>query len=394
MKKIIRAFALSVPVLAALSCQESLSSISDRVFDLALQQIKLTDSRLPEGMCPKTVNHEGQPVNSKRTWWCSGFYPGSAWYTYAYTSDPEVLEIARKHTHNLDSLYWLKTDHDLGFQTICSFGNAARFCDDGTNRENIVRNAAKLSSRFFPVAGVIKSWDNKKWDIPVIIDNMMNLELLMEGYFLCGADSLKQIAYSHANTTIVNHFRDDYSCYHLVNYSSQDGQILGKQTVQGYSDESSWARGQAWALYGYTMMARQAGRAGDIPERNAYLAQAEGIARMLLGRLPSDGVPYWDFDDPEIPNSLRDASAAACMASAFVELSQLTSQKKLSRQCLDMAKKQVRTLSGDEYLSKPGENCGFILKHSVGYLAKNSEVDVPLTYADYYFLEALFRLRK
>lgn len=221
----------------------------------------------------------------------------------------------------------------------------------------------------------------------MIIDNMMNLELMMNAHELFGADSLKTIALTHANTTMVNHFREDHSTFHLVDYDKETGEIRRKQTIQGYSDDSAWARGQAWAVYGYTMMFRETGV-------SEYLALAENVARMLLGRLPEDGIPYWDFDSPEIPEDVRDASAAAVMASAFVELSTLTADKKLAKDCLAMAERQLRALSSDEYLAAEGECGGFILKHSTGNKPGNSEVDVPLSYADYYFLEALVRINK
>jgi len=204
-------------------------------------------------------------------------------------------------------------------------------------------------------------------------------------------DSLMKVAVTHANTTMKNHFRDDFTTFHLVDYDPSDGHVIKRQTVQGYADSSAWARGQAWALYGYTMMARETGSLKDESISRTYLSQAENIAKMLLYRLPDDGIPYWDFDDPAIPSAPKDASAGAVMASAFIELSRYTSDKTLKASCLDMAQKQIRTLASEEYLSKKGENEGFILRHSVGNLPDGSEVDVPLTYADYYFLEAISR---
>ena len=215
----------------------------------------------------------------------------------------------------------------------------------------------------------------------------MNLELLEYASALFHCDSLNDIAVKHAQTTMANHFRPDYSTYHMLDYDPATGAVRRKVTVQGYADESSWARGQAWALYGYTMMFRETGL-------EEFLHQAEGIARLLLDRLPADGVPYWDFDDPEIPNTYRDASAAAVMCSAFLELSGLSKDRKLSGQCLDMARQQIRTLASPSYLASPGENGGFLLKHSGGNLPSGSEIDTPLIYADYYFLEALNRYKQ
>lgn len=383
-----RLFLLAL-VLAFAGCakEESLRQMSDRVFERAVAQSVLMDSQLGDDEFPRSFTADSL-VKSNGRWWCSGFFPGSLWYIYEYTGNEDVLALARKQTAKLHGICGRKTDHDMGFQVNCSFGNGYRLTGDSTYLPEIQDAAAKLAKRFYPAAQVIRSWDwGKKWSCPVIIDNMMNLELLMNAHELFGTDSLKSIALSHANTTMVNHFREDYTTFHLVDYDKQTGEIRGKQTVQGYADDSAWARGQAWAVYGYSMMYRETGN-------KDYLVQSENVARMLLGRLPEDGIPYWDFDSPEIPEDVKDASAAAVMASAFVELSTLTADKKLAKDCLAMAERQLRALSSDEYLAAEGECGGFILKHSTGNKPGNSEVDVPLSYADYYFLEALVRINK
>jgi uncharacterized protein YyaL (SSP411 family) len=250
-------------------------------------------------------------------------------------------------------------------------------------------NAAKsLSTRFSTVTGTIKSWDKQKWKYPVIIDNMMNLELLTQATKLTGDSSFYKIALSHADTTMKYHFRPDGSSYHVVNYNTSNGGFEERVTHQGYADESSWARGQGWGLYGYTMMYRETGK-------KEYLEHAIKIANFIASHpnLPKDKIPYWDFDAPNIPNELRDASAGAVIASALVELSTFT-DRKLSKKYRTLAEQMIRTLASSAYLAEPGQNGNFILKHSVGFMAKNSEVDVPLTYADYYFVEALLRNKK
>jgi len=219
----------------------------------------------------------------------------------------------------------------------------------------------------------------------VIIDNMMNLELLFNATKFSGDSSFYNIAVAHANKTMINHFRSDASSYHLVSYNPMTGIPELKGTVQGYSDSSSWARGQAWALYGYTMCYRET---NDI----IFLKHALRIADFLLSnpRMPNDLIPYWDFDAPNIPNALRDASAGAIMCSAFIELSGFVTGKD-SKRFLKAAEKQILTLSSPQYQAKLGENGNFILKHSVGSFPHNAEMDVPLTYADYYYVEALMR---
>lgn len=254
-----------------------------------------------------------------------------------------------------------------------------------------MQGAESLSTRYHAGAGLIRSWDfnEDKWQYPVIIDNMMNLELLLWASKNSDSTKYKDIALKHADKTMKNHYRPDYSSYHVVSYDTITGGVEKKNTNQGYADESSWARGQAWGLYGYTMMYRETGI-------GRYLTMAENIANYLLSHknMPADGIPYWDFDAPEIPNAERDASAAAIMASAFIELSTVTKDKKLSESCLRMAEKQLRTLSSDTYLAAPGTNAHFVLKHSVGNMPINAEVDVPLSYTDYYYVEALLRYKK
>ncbi len=383
MKKTLFAAVMAIAICSA-SCQEKFDRLTSRVMTLAKEQCVLMDSRLPDNMMPRTFEN-GENVDCKLRWWCSGFFPGTLWEIYMATGDQEVLEIAKKQTLKLSGICEEDTHHDIGFQVNSSFGNAFRATADSSWLPVIEAAATKLSGRFIPAAGVTQSWKaRKKWTCPVIIDNMMNLELLEYASKLFDRPEFDEIARTHARTTIKNHFREDFTTWHVVDYNPETGEVNIKQTHQGYSDDSAWARGQAWAVYGYTMMTRETG----CPE---FLAQAENVARMLLGRLPKDGIPYWDFDAPDIPKALRDASAGAIMASAFVELSTMTSDAALSDACRKMAEKQIRTLAGKEYLAKKGENGYFLLKHSVGSLPGKSEVDVPLSYADYYFLEAINR---
>jgi Highly conserved protein containing a thioredoxin domain len=367
-----------------------MKELTDRVFTVAEQQYACMDTLLTDKTLPRTVLSGGKFVPSNIYWWCSGFYPGSLWYIYEYTGNEHIRALAQKNTLKLDSVQYITRDHDVGFQLNCSYGNAFRLTGDEAYKKVLYQGAKSLSTRFSTKTGVIRSWDFVRkgcdWKYPVIIDNMMNLELLLSMSKAYDDDSLQYIACTHANTTIRNHFRDDYSTYHLVDYDPETGKVRHKQTVQGYSDESSWSRGQAWALYSYTMMFRITGYQN-------YLLQAGHIADMLIRRLPADGIPYWDFDAPDIPNALRDASAAAIMASAFIELSHYIQRVEAKEAYLDMAEKQLRTLASKEYLAEPGTNGNFILKHSVGSFPDKSEVDVPLTYADYYFLEALLRYK-
>ena len=335
---------------------------------------------------PQTIK-DGQLKLVASKGWTSRFFPGQRWYLYEFTGKKEWESEARKFTANIEKEKFNGGTHDMGFKIYCSFGNGYRLTKDPHYKEVIIQSAKTLSTRFNAKAGVIRSWDHNKdkWDYPVIIDNMMNLELLFEATKLTGDSSFYKIAVSHANKTMENHFRADYSSWHVVDYDTATGKVIKKTTHQGYSNESAWARGQAWGLYGYVMCYRETGN-------KIYLQQAQHIASFILNNpnMPKDLVPYWDFDAPNIPNEPRDASAAAITASALYELSTYVSNNKTYKQS---ANKIIRSLTNN-YRSPIGENKGFILLHSTGSKPSNSEVDVPISYADYYYLEALLRKKK
>lgn len=319
--------------------------------------------------------------------WRSGFFPGLLWYLYEYSGNPQWKEKATLLTSKIENEKWNAGTHDMGFKIYCSFGNGYRLTGDPAYKDIIIQSARTLCKRFRPVTGCIRSWDHNsdKWDYPVIIDNMMNLELLFAATRFTGDSSFYKIAVTHANTTMKNHFRPDYSSYHVIDYDTITGNIRKRNTHQGYSDESAWSRGQAWGLYGYTMCYRETGN-------KKYLELAEKIAGFILNNpnMPEDLVPYWDFNAPSIPDEPRDVSAAAITASALFELSRYSSNKNFYSA---RAKKILKSLT-NIYRSKPGENRGFLLGHSTGSFPSGSEVDLPLNYADYYYLEALLRSKK
>lgn len=318
--------------------------------------------------------------------WTSGFFPGQLWFLYEFTGKEEWKKLAEDFTREIESQQYDRTTHDLGFKIYCSAGTGYRITKEGEYKDVIIQAATTLSKRFNINAGVIKSWDHMlKWKYPVIIDNMMNLELLFEASKLSGDSSFYKIAVAHANTTLKNHFRNDNSSYHVVDYdTSKQGTVLSKNTHQGFADESAWARGQAWGLYGYTMCYRET---KDI----RYLQQAEKIADYILNhpRLPRDLVPYWDFNAPGIPNEPRDASAAAVIASGLYELSLYSNKRKYKKDADKILNSLVKN-----YRSPIGENKGFLLIHSTGNKPEKNEIDAPLSYADYYYMEALQRRNK
>lgn len=367
-----------------------MAGLVDENMRFAASQYKLLMQHVPADSMPKTYDAKtGRSISSDTKWWCSGFYPGTLLYIYEYTKDTTIKNEAIKRLAILEKEKYFTGNHDLGFMMFCSFGTALEVLKNPAYKEVIITAAQSLSTRYRPAAKVIQSWNSSpKMQGPVIIDNMMNLELLEWASRNGGDQKYKQIAENHADQTLKNHFRPDYSSYHAVDYDMTNGKVIKRITVQGFSDSSAWARGQGWALYGYTMMYR-------FTKNKKYLKQAKNIAKFILNnpRLPADMIPYWDFDAPDIPNALRDVSAGALFASALLELGQYTTGKEKIKY-VSAAETMLRSLSSDKYRAKLGTNGGFLLEHSVGALPLNSEVDVPLTYADYYFIEALERYKK
>jgi rhamnogalacturonyl hydrolase YesR len=318
--------------------------------------------------------------------WTSGFFAGSLWYLAEATGDAKLRAAAIAQTAGLEASKSNRTTHDVGFVLYCSYGNGLRLGGDASYRDVLLTGAESLSTRFNAKVGSIQSWDKRRgWEFPVIIDNMMNLELLLWASRASGNPRYREIAIAHADTAMKNHFRPDGSSYHVVDYDPSTGQIRARVTHQGAADASAWARGQAWGLYGYTMMYRET-------KNPVYLAQAQKIAGFILNhpRLPADKVPYWDFDAPEIPNAPRDSSAAAIMASALLELRTYVDAPAATRYTA-LAEQQLRSLSSPAYRAKLGENGCFLLMHATGHKPGGTEIDVPINYGDYYFLEALHR---
>lgn len=354
---------------------------------LMLKEIEKTKATAtkPNLVTPRTLE-KGELKMVASGDWTSGFFPGELWFLYEYTGKQIWLDQAKAFTKTIEQEQFNGRTHDMGFKVYCSVGTGYRVTKDAHYRDVVIQSAKTLATRFNPKTGVILSWDHSrdKWVNPVIIDNMMNLELLFEATALTGDSSYYKIAVSHANTTMKNHFRPDYSSYHVIDYDPNTGAVLKKETHQGYSHESAWSRGQAWALYGYTMCYR-------FTKDPAYLKQAEHIAGFILNHknMPSDLVPYYDFDAPNIPNEPRDVSAAAVTASALYELGGYSNEKKTYFQKADKMLNSMAT----KYASPLGKNKGFILVSSTGSKPSESEVDVPLSYADYYYLEALLRYK-
>lgn len=358
-------------------------------FAFADSQYRYMMKQVPQDKMPQSYDEKNKKfIAYQRTWWCTGFYPGSLWYIYEQTGDPVIKSEAERTLKVIEPNKTYTGNHDLGFMMYCSFGNAYRITKNESYKNIIIQSAAALASRYRPSAKVIQSWNtNQYFKGPVIIDNMMNLELLYWTSLNGGDAKYKDIAVTHSNTTLQHHFRPDFSSYHVIDYNMETGHVIRKATWQGAADCSAWSRGQGWGLYGYVMMYR-------FSKDQRYLDHARKIAGFILNHpnLPKDKIPYWDFDAPYIPHAKRDASAGAVIASALLELGQYTKGAERENY-ISNAKDMIISLSGEKYKAKVGENGGFLLKHSTGALPSNSEVDVPLIYADYYYLEALKRYK-
>lgn len=362
--------------------------MTPKVFGRAAAQSNLLLETLGDSAkFPRSLKADGSPTTVDAEDWTSGFFPGTLWLLYEFTGTDAWKKHALDTTRRLEAIRHFKGHHDVGFMLGCSYGNAWRLDpSDVLTAPAVLRDgAAALGTRFRPEAGLIRSWDFGHYKYPVIIDNMMNLELLLWAADHDGDPKLRDIALSHADLTLANHFRPDGSAYHVLDYDPENRHILSIHSRQGMDVRTAWARGQAWAIYGFSMMHRETGK----PE---YLDKAVRVADFVMNHpnLPEDKVPYWDFGAKPGDGTPRDASAAAVMCSAIVELSQALGPEKGGKY-LAFAGAQMLSLGSPDYLAAEGENGGFVLMHSTGSFPENSEVDVPLSYADYYFLEALLR---
>jgi len=395
MKKIV--LGLSLLVLCACSGKVESNFVSEALeycsaqTNRTLKELK-GDSAIDYTMMPRNIMDSSVVWSCRKAAkeeWTAGFWPGVLWYDYEATGDPNIKVEAEKFTQSLEFLSKTPAyDHDLGFLMFCSCGNGYRLTGNPAYKKVILDAADTLATLFNPKVGTILSWPRevkaKGWPHNTIIDNMINLELLFWAAKNGENKVLYDLAVSHANVTMKNHFKPDYSCYHVVVYDTITGKKIKGITHQGYSDNSMWARGQSWGIYGFTMCYRET-------HDPKYLEFVQHLADAYLKRLPANKVPYWDFDDPSIPNAPRDASAAAVVASGLLELSTYLNNEK-GQNYKQEAIKILQSLSSTAYQS--GKAKPSFLLHSTGHWPNHSEVDASIIYADYYYIEALLRLKK
>jgi unsaturated chondroitin disaccharide hydrolase len=378
------------------SCKTKSDSLDvNKELDYCLQQTSaaIKDLKSDSSFIPRSI------ANGKKEWryvnyrdWTCGFWPGILWYEYEYSKNDMWKQQAQR---NSQALYPLvdsaAIDHDLGFQVFTSIGNGYRLTGDSIYKSILLRAADTVSKLFNPKVGTMLSWPREvpgvDWPLRhnTIMDNMINLELLFWASKNGGNKQLYDMAVKHAETTIQNHFRSDYTSYHVVVYDTATGKKIKGITHQGYNDSSMWARGQSWAIYGYTMVYRETKDA-------KFLDFAQQVTDLYLKNLPDDLIPYWDFNAPDIPNAPKDASAACVVASALLELSTFVNDKTKAEEYRSKAEKMLVSLSSEKYQSRE-VNDAFLL-HSTGHKPNGGEVDASIIYADYYYIEALLRLKR
>ena len=371
------------------------ASARDSVLDAALgwaeHQLRASATTLdPAKGYPRATQPDGSWSQLSYRQWTSGFFAGTLWYMYEATHDSSWRMLAEKWTAGMEPAKTMTGTHDLGFMIFDSFGHGYRLTGNEHYRDVVMTASRSLATRFNPAVGAIKSWDlegakdkRRDWRYPVIIDNMMNLPMLFWAGTHGGDTAWVRMATSHALTSARAHLRPDGSTAHVALFDPVTGALERTVTWQGYSDTSAWARGQAWAIDGFTS-------AYGATKRPELLAAAQRAADFFIAQLPSDGVPYWDFRDPSIPNAPRDASAAAIAASGLLDLARYAPTPDATRY-REAAMHILHSLA-TSYLTR-GTSSAAILLHSTGGKPQNSEVEVGLVYADYYFVEALLRAR-
>lgn len=357
--------------------------VSEAIINMEQHAKNMLPDVLETKLTPRSIYKGLRPSRD----WTSGFYPGVLWYLYKNSNDEFWKNNAEIVTEFLVEEQYNTNDHDVGFRVYCSYGNGWLLTDNPEYKKVIIQAAKSLGTRYNEKTKTIQSWGarpSRDWKFPVIIDNMMNLELMFEAAKLSDEEYLADISVKHADQTMKYHYRENMSCPHVVDYDSETGAFRKMDWNNGYSDPkvATWSRGQSWGLYGYTLMFRETGD-------KKYLKHAEKIANFLINHpnMPEDMIPYWDYECPKIP-TMRDASAGAIMASALMELSTYSKEKK---KYFTAGEKMLKNLASENYLARVGTNGNYAIMHTTGNYLSGSEVDGPLIYADYYFLEGLLR---
>jgi hypothetical protein len=356
--------------------------LENRLTELSsIMESKLSKFPIDSLNIPRAMESDGTIIAGKSRQWTSGFFPGTLWQLASQTQSPSIIKAAEQWTSFVEKEKWDDHTHDLGFKVNSAFGKMDLVKPSANNKEIIIQASKTLIDRFIPKVGSIRSWDfgRERWQFPVIIDNMMNLEMLFDATEFSEDSIYYDVAHKHGHTTLKNHFRADHSSYHVIDYDTLTGEVRNRHTHQGLNHESSWSRGQAWGLYGFAMAYD---RTGD----RAFFDQASNIASFFFNHpnLPEDMIPYWDFDASNIPDEPKDASAAAVAAVGLMKLAKYDTENRVKY--MEWVDTILSSLGSPEYQS---DAVPFLLDHSTGSVPGDFEIDVPIVYGDFYYVEAL-----
>ena len=363
----------------------------------ALEELKQKDGSYDYTMEPRNIlkGDKQKGWNCRKATpeeWCDGFWPGILWMDYQNTKDEAVRKAAEGYTESLKGIAYRPCyDHDIGFLMFCSYGKGYEVNHSQEYKNVILASADSLATLFNPIVGTILSWPRevkpRNWPHNTIMDNMMNLDMMFWAARNGGNKLLHDLAVTHAKTTMQNHFRPDGSCYHVAVYDTINGNLIKGVTHQGYSGDSMWSRGQSWAIYGYTMVYRYT-------RNKMFLDFAQKVTDIYIKRLKEtsdDFIPLWDMDDSRgTMGAPKDVSAACVVADALLELQKYVGGEK-GEEYKQFALQTLAQLSTSKYQSGK-KNVAFLM-HSTGHHPAGSEIDASIIYADYYYLEALNRVK-
>ncbi len=354
----------------------------DQAQKYALSQLKKSLNEVTVGEYPKRTFGEGAWQLTKPTEWTSGFFPGCLWLAYQLSGDSSWIEPAQEFTEGLTEQQYNTKTHDIGFMMFNSFGNGYKHNHSDDYKKIIIQSAKSLATRYNDNTKCIQSWNG---DFQVIIDNMMNLDILFWAAKNGGGKALYNIAVTHANTTIKNHIRDDYSTFHVIVFDTVTGDVIQRKTHQGYADNSTWARGQAWGVYGFTVCFRET-------RDSTYLEAAINLADYFINALPDDFIPFWDLNLPDdYDRKFKDTSAASIFVSGLLELRKYVQ----NTDRYDEVALNILTNLITKYLTKGTNSSGILLHSAYNVNSENKyDWDASTIWGDYYFLEALKRYQE
>jgi unsaturated chondroitin disaccharide hydrolase len=376
-------------------CLEGLTSFA---LEFAADQLTQTVATTSTTAYPRYTQSYNSWNSGNAAYWGSGFFPGCLWMMYEATGDNQFRTWAETWTAGLEGQATTSPLHDVSFQIFTSYGNGHRLTGNAGYPPVLQDAALNMSDLFHAPSGVITlGWGN--WQSPSAIDAMMNLQLLFWAAKNGGLQAWHDMAVSHCYATATDLVRPDGGTYQIVDYDIVTGDIVVQEALQGYADESTWSRGQGWAVYGYTVAFRETGDPN-------FLNLAVATADYYIDNSPADGVAWWDFDTPDIPNTERDTSAGSVAASALIELSNLTDDPQLREKFNTAACRILLALCLPEqaggYLAEDGNGSVLspgLLMHGCHFHPDAAvepgvaRPDESLIWGDYYFLEALVRYK-